>query len=306
MSDYDWHMEVEQFAKDTLSGSQAICLKASEIVAKAVDSIPKSMDSQQAGGYIRELAKGIENAKPAMAGLYTLAAGLIEALENVGGDGIRAAETARHYAVGYRGRLLTSNDKIASNTRHLLPQRACIATYSHSGTVNAVLRHAKQHGKIRRVLVSEGRPAFEGRLTAEEAVEANITVTFASDAALPGLLDQCDLVIVGGDALCPAGLVNKAGTLPLALAANRIGKPFVVCIGSEKLIPFDIPEHCLKEAPEALWETSKISIQVVNRIFEFTPLELIDHVVTEDIVTSGGEIPYLFAKMKINPYLANR
>lgn len=305
MSDYEWHIEVEQLAEDTLSGSQAICMKASEIVAKGVESIPKGMDGQSAGEYIRKLAKAIERTKPAMAGLYTLAAGIIEALENAGGDGIRAAAAVRNVAVGFKGRLLTSNDRIAANARDLLPERACIATYSHSGTVNAVLRNAKHYGKIRRVLVSEGRPAYEGRLTAEEVSEANITVTFVADAALPGLLDQCDLVIVGGDALCPSGLVNKAGTLPLALAANRIGKPVIVCIGSEKLIPFNIPEHYLRENPEALWETARISIQVLNRIFEFTPLELIDHIVTEEGVTSGAEIPYIFAKMKINPYLAN-
>lgn len=305
MGDYDWRKDVEQLASDTTSGSHALCLKATEIVAKAVDSIPGT-DGVESGGYIRDLAIAIERTKPAMAGLYTLAAGIIQALEDAEGDGMRAQAVMRRVAMEFRGRLLTSNDRIAFHTRNLIPERACIATLSHSGTVHAALTHAKGFGKIRRVLISEGRPAFEGQIAAVEFLEANITVTFVADAAMPGLLDQCDMVIVGGDALCPTGLVNKAGTFPLALAAERIGKPFVVCIGSEKIIPFNIPEHYLREDSETLWDVKKISMNVLNRIFEYTPLELIDHVITEDGVTSGAEIPYIFAKMKINPYLANR
>jgi translation initiation factor eIF-2B subunit delta len=110
-------------------------------------------------------------------------------------------------------------------------------------------------------------------------------------------------VLVGGDALCPSGLVNKIGTYPLAMAANRIGKPFVACLGSEKIIHFDIPDHFLREDAEALWDPPKISIQVINRIFEYTPLELVDHIVTEAGITSGEEIPYIFAKVEINPHL---
>jgi len=305
MGDYDWRKDIDQLTADTISGSHTLCLKAAEIVAKAVDSIPGT-SGEESGGYIRQLAIAIERAKPAMAGLYTLAAGIIQALEDAEGDGINAQAVLRQVAMEFRGRLLTSNDRIAFHTRSLIPERACIATLSHSGTVHAVLTHAKGFGKIRRVLISEGRPALEGQIAAGEFLEANITVTFVADAALPGLLGQCDMVIVGGDALCPSGLVNKAGTFPLALMAERIGKPFVACIGSEKIIPFNIPEHYLREDSEALWDAKKISMNVLNRIFEYTPIELIDHVVTEDGITSDAEIPYIFAKMKINPYLANR
>ncbi len=305
MEKFDIETEIDALAADTTSGSQAICLRASDIVIKAVDSLPGDMDSPERLKYIRRLMREVGHARPSMAGLYTLEAEILRALDHASDESINPSALVTKAAAGFRGKLLTSNDRIASHALNLLPDRAFIATTSRSGTVLAVLKAARGNGKLRRVLISESRPANEGMLSTAEFSEAGIPVVYTSDAALPGFIDQADAVVVGGDAFCPAGFVNKAGTYPLALSANRHGKPVIACIGTEKVVPFNIPEHYLREEPTVLWDTSRLSVQVINRVFEYTPLDLITHLVTEDGVTSGADIPEVFAKLEINPYLPN-
>ena len=303
MQDYDWREEVRLLGGDITSGSQAICLKAAEIIIKTVDTMVQNVSPENINDVIIELCSDIKRAKPAMAGLYKLTADVIRALQAAGANRDDIASRVRWAAQEYRGRVLSSNNLIAANSIALLPENACVATLSRSGTVEAVLRFAKDKGKVKRVLISEGRPACEGRITAEGLAEAGISVVFTADAALPGLMEQCDVALAGGDALCPSGLVNKVGTFALALAANRLGKPFVACLGSEKIIPFDILDHYLKEDPANLWDHAPLKARVINRIFEFTPMDLISHLVTEAGVVSGDKIPQIFASIEINPHM---
>ena len=303
MEDYDWREDVHSLRDDVTSGSQAMCLKAAEIIIKTLDNLPETLTGNDIVDRIMGLCREFKRAKPAMAGLYNLTAEVAQELETAVGLGKDAGEPARRVALGFRSRLLSSNSAIAANTLGLLPPNACVATISRSGVVEAVLKLAKEEGGIRRVLISEGRPAYEGRILSAGLDNADIPVVFVADGALPGILGQCDTVVVGGDALCPSGLVNKAGTYALGVAAQSLGRPFVACLGTEKMIPFDIPEHYLREDPSDLWADSPAGVQVVNRIFEFTPLELIDHIVTEEGVVSGENIPEIFASMKIHPHL---
>jgi translation initiation factor 2B subunit (eIF-2B alpha/beta/delta family) len=303
MEGFDWQGEVHSLAEDTTSGSQAICLKAAEIIIKAVDSIRESQSGDDIRALIKELSRELERAKPAMAGIYTLTAQVMQALETTMGGGQEVASPVRRAAQGFRSRLISSNNLIAGNVIAFLPDRACVVTISRSGTVEAVLKLARERGKLRRVLLSEGRPAYEGRIFATELAEDGIPVVVVADGALPGIVEDCDVIVVGGDALCPSGLVNKAGTFALALAARRVGRPLIACLGTEKIIPFDIPEHFLREDPANLWVDAPLKARVINRIFEFTPLDLIDHIVTEESVTSGEGIPDIFASLEIDPYL---
>jgi len=303
MQDYDWREEVNSLGNDITSGSQAVSLKAAEIIIKTIDSLLQDSSLENINSLVVELCSDIKRAKPAMAGLYALSAQVIRAMATAGGNSNDIAGRVRWAAWEYRSRLLSSNNLIAANALALLPENACVATLSRSVTVEAALKLGRDKGKVKRVLISESRPACEGRITAAGLADAGVSVVFTADAALPALVEQCDIAIVGGDALCPSGLVNKVGTFALALAANRLGKPFVACLGTEKIIPFDILEHYFKEDPSNLWDHAPLKARVINRIFEFTPLDLITHVVTETGLTSGEKIPQIFASIEINPHL---
>src|SRR5437667_215715 len=103
--------------------------------------------------------------------------------------------------------------------------QAWIATISHSGTVREALLHAQRSGLGPRTLVGESRPLLEGRTLATELAAADIPVWLVVDAALPLLLSQAHMVWIGADALTDRGVLNKVGSLALALAAREYSVP---------------------------------------------------------------------------------
>ncbi|MFB6121547.1 MAG: NUDIX domain-containing protein [Halobacteriaceae archaeon] len=156
-----------------------------------------------------------------------------------------------------------------------------VATLSRSGTVRTALERAVPDA----ALLPESRPGREGVAVAESLAEAGLDVTLTSDAALPGLLDGADAALVGADAVRPGGaVVNKVGTYPLALAADRAGIPlFAVCardkIGSGGGDAGTAPDIYDGEA----------ALTVENPLFERVPPDLVT-VVTEDGALDADDV----------------
>jgi ribose 1,5-bisphosphate isomerase len=104
-----------------------------------------------------------------------------------------------------------------------------VFTHCHSSTVTRLLSKAKSEGKKFRVICTETRPAFQGRITARELVNLGIETTFIVDSAARTFMDKVDIVVVGADAITSEGnVVNKIGTGGIALLAHEARKPFYV------------------------------------------------------------------------------
>ncbi len=58
-----------------------------------------------------------------------------------------------------------------------------VFTHCHSSTVTRLLAKAKADGKNFKVICTETRPAFQGRITAKELVDLGIETTFIVDSA---------------------------------------------------------------------------------------------------------------------------
>ena len=115
----------------------------------------------------------------------------------------------------------------------LLKDKRKAITHSYSSTVLNVLGSCKGI----EVICPESRPLYEGLRTAQELGERGIRVKIVVDSAASSLMGECDVVIVGADAITPDGVVNKIGTYGLALAARERKVPFYVLAGTEKLLP---------------------------------------------------------------------
>lgn len=94
------------------------------------------------------------------------------------------------------------------------------------------------------VLVDETRPLLQGlRLTAYELRCADVDHDVIADSAAPGLLlaGRVEAVLVGADRIARNGdVLNKVGTLSVALAAREAGVPFLVFAPLTTLDP-DLP-----------------------------------------------------------------
>ncbi|MES9851324.1 MAG: S-methyl-5-thioribose-1-phosphate isomerase [Candidatus Thiodiazotropha sp. L084R] len=161
------------------------------------------------------------------------------------------------------------------------------------GTALGVIRSAFEAGKLDTVYADETRPWLQGaRLTAWELIQDHIPVTLLVDGAAASLMAQggVDWVIVGSDRIVANGdVANKIGTYHLALAAKHHGVKVMVvaptstidmAIASGNEIPIEVREGdeimaCGKQRVAAQ------GASVWNPVFDITPAEMVDAIVTE-------------------------
>jgi methylthioribose-1-phosphate isomerase len=160
------------------------------------------------------------------------------------------------------------------------------------GTALGVIRAAYIEGMIERVYACETRPWLQGsRLTAWELVNEGIPVTVNADAAAAHLIKTKGItwVIVGADRIAANGdVANKIGTYQLAVAAMHHGVRFMVVAPSSTIdmnlaSGDDIPieERDGRELLEVGGHRLGAEVDVVNPVFDITPADLIDVIITE-------------------------
>ncbi len=161
------------------------------------------------------------------------------------------------------------------------------------GTALGVIRSAYACGKIVQVHAGETRPWLQGaRLTAWELLRDRIPVALLVDGAAAYLMQRggIDWVIVGADRIAANGdFANKIGTYGLALAARAHGVRFMVAAPTSTLDPEALDGHAIpieNRPPEEIvaFAGQRIAapgVDIWNPVFDVTPAELIDVLVTE-------------------------
>ncbi|WP_297845486.1 S-methyl-5-thioribose-1-phosphate isomerase [Pseudomonas sp.] len=160
------------------------------------------------------------------------------------------------------------------------------------GTALGVIRAAHLEGMIERVYADETRPWLQGsRLTAWELANEGIPVTVNADSAAAHLMKTKGItwVIVGADRITANGdVANKIGTYQLAVAAMHHGVRFMVVAPSSTIdmalasgddIPIEEREG--RELLELGGQRVGADVDAFNPVFDVTPADLIDAIVTE-------------------------
>ncbi|WP_109511995.1 S-methyl-5-thioribose-1-phosphate isomerase [Pseudomonas ovata] len=160
------------------------------------------------------------------------------------------------------------------------------------GTALGVIRAAYLEGMIERVYVDETRPWLQGsRLTAWELASDGVPVSLNVDGAAAHLMRTKGItwVIVGADRITANGdVASKIGTYQLAVAAMHHGVRFMVVAPSSS-IDMSMPsgddilleERQGRELLELGGQRLTTTVEVVNPVFDVTPADLIDAIVTE-------------------------
>lgn len=172
-----------------------------------------------------------------------------------------------------------------------------IMTHCHSSTVTGILIAAKKKGKKFKVINTETRPNFQGRITAKELVKAGIPVTQIVDSAARRFMNDVDLVIVGSDAVTAEGnLVNKIGTSLIALAAHEARTEFACACETFKFDPITFSgayEPIEKRDKSEVWKNPPKKLKIRNPAFDFTPPEYIDYIITEEGIITPYEAAHI-------------
>jgi len=170
------------------------------------------------------------------------------------------------------------------------------------GTALGVIRAAVRQGKRLEVYASETRPRLQGaRLTAFELKREGIPVTVITDNMVGYLMakNMVDKVIVGADrVLAKTGhVVNKIGTLSLAVNAHHFNVPFHVAAPISSIDLDKTPEEVvIEERDEAevhyvgRTRVTPRGVRVINPAFDITPPTLVTSVITERGVFAPTEL----------------
>ena len=176
--------------------------------------------------------------------------------------------------------------KVAEYGAELITDGDVVFTYSMSSTVWKIFRIAKSQGKSFEVIVTESRPANEGLWTVDEMLKLDVPISVSVDACIGELVPQSDIVFVGADAISSHGVsLCKVGSYPTALIAKAHGVPFFVAADTLKFDTTSLLGLSPKIDPihrhEVIGEKYPQQVKVVGRIFDQTPAELVNAVITE-------------------------
>ena len=162
-----------------------------------------------------------------------------------------------------------------------LPSAKAILTISKSGTLINVLKLWHKNRTNLKIIVTESRPANEGKLMAKELLKFDLNVEMISDAMAGIFVPKADAVIVGADAVLNNGnVINKAGSLALALLCKHYKKPFYVLAAKSKFV--NKKQYVIKEEkPDKVWKYIHPNLITTNIPFEEIKKSLITEIISE-------------------------
>jgi translation initiation factor 2B subunit (eIF-2B alpha/beta/delta family) len=171
-------------------------------------------------------------------------------------------------------------DKIYKNTFPYLANVRSVLTISNSRTIFEII---KRLGEIKtlKLIVCEARPKLEGRILAKKAASSNVKVEMITEAMAAGSIVKSDCVLIGADQILKDGsVVNKIGSLQLALLCKQFKKPFYVAAEKSK---FSRNNKFLQkeESTDEIWKNHPEEIAIKNFYFENIPGSVITRIFTD-------------------------
>jgi len=193
------------------------------------------------------------------------------------------------------------NQRIAEHGLQHLPHGCRVLTHCNTGslatgglgTALGIITTGWARQQITAVTATETRPWLQGsRLTAWELSQAGVPARLVVDSAAAALMKagEIDWVITGADRIAANGdVANKIGTYALAVLAKAHGVKMMVAAPSSTL-DLDLPSGAgmviEERADTEIWSAAGLreapaGITTWNPVFDVTPAELIDVIITE-------------------------
>jgi ribose 1,5-bisphosphate isomerase len=268
-----------QGAKDiALAGIKCIKIVATDSAATKTDDFVEELKK------VAEKASAARPTEPALRNCMGTILGKVDRYE------LRRIQNIKKYAAMACDRLSKDIEammaKMAAIGAGNISEGDTILTHCHSNHVIAILKEAKAQKKNFRVIVTETEPLRQGIMTAKELLEAKIPVTYCVDSAIGAVMKRVDKVLVGCDAILADGsIVNKIGTLPIAIVAAKFNTPVFVAGESIKFDGQTVsgrPEPLETRSPAEISQYSELKgAEVINPAFDIVPAELITALITE-------------------------
>lgn len=172
-----------------------------------------------------------------------------------------------------------ANDKIAKIGASKIKSGMNVFVHCHSHTLIRVLIEAKRQGKKFTVHSTETRPLYQGRTTATDIAKAGIPVVYYIDSAARIALKQCDIALLGADAITLNKVYNKIGSEMFAIIMKDYKIPLYICSDAWKFSPHE--EVVEERSPDEVWASPPKGVKIENPSFEKINPALIKEVISE-------------------------
>lgn len=294
---------LQRLRADRTSGATTLGESAIDLVEEFI-AAQQPQQPQEFSAALQRLVREVLMAQPSMAVMLNLAQCVLEACLDEASFP-RMKQRVQQELLEFRRALRQSMEALCRRSIEILPPRATVLTYSNSATVTAVLHHARAEGHLDRVLLSEARPAYDGRPLARSLAEIGVAVDYSTDMGLFAKLPEADVVVLGADAVFPMYFLNKIGTHALAELAQVRNVPCFVLCAANKFLPTAATGflRISKHSGDEVWPAAAPGVRVHNHYFEQVPLSFLNGVVSDQGVHSPENIRIMLDERPLPPAL---
>ena len=300
------HVAVMQAIRDMVTQSAGPYTAAGMGMALAAWECRGKTAAEQMA-YLHQAAGTIADARPTTRSRMALICdGCLNAAEAALAEGRADIDLAiREHVIRTNNRRYGKINQVAKYLVDLFPAHGTVMTQCFSETiVGMMLKEAKLAGKDIRLFCPETRPYFQGaRLTATVCRDMGFDVTVITDNMPAFVMERegVDLFTCAADAICLDGyVVNKVGTLQIAICANHFGIPAFVTGAPDIGHPTKDTVRIEMRDPEFTLQamgvrTAAEGVKGYYPAFDMTPPHLISGIVTDRGVFSPFDLHRYFA-----------
>ncbi len=274
-------MRIRGAGRIARAAAEALAIAAREFKGKNIDEFME---------YINMVADYVKSARPTAVSLPNAVSYILTRLQRAMPASLNEARdlvvrTAEHFIEYSREAVKVIGELGAKR----LEYGDVIMTHCHSTAAVSVIVTAHKLGKVNKVYVKETRPRLQGLITARVLSEAGLDVILIPDSSVRYFMKKVSKVIVGADTVAANGaVINKVGTSLVALAAKEARVRTYVAAETYKfsprtvigeLVPIEVRDPT--EIVSNEWLKNNPSVEVYNPVFDVTPPEYIDAIITE-------------------------
>jgi len=290
----DLNVYAKTISEDMEHGASHILKVAAGSLHTALLKNPKA-DPVEVRGAAKEYAIRMIHGQRQMACVLNFCNNLLLAIDGTKDDASLPKEL-RDYSLKVSNGSTDALSKIAVHSDEAI-SGSVFMTHSRSSTLFTFLTRIKGR-KDFIVFTTTSRPGSEGKLLSGELSVAGVRSVLIEDSEAMMHMAGVSALLVGADAIIPGGVVNKAGTHMLALAARELGIP-VYCLAERmKIWPFDEPilSNVRPEPHKA---------RIGETLFEVIPGSLFEMIVLETGPTTFSSISLDRKEFDIAPEIRN-
>lgn len=206
-----------------------------------------------------------------------------------------------------REKITVADQVIANKANDKIEDGDIIMTFAKSNIVQQTLVEAFRRGRKFRVIVVDSRPLQEGKNLARALADLGLEVQYSLTHGISHVIKNATKVLLGAHAMMSTGLYSRVGTALVAMSAKEANVPVIVLCESVKLterVVLDSFVHNEVAPAEELIIQGKTSsplsewedvpgLQLLNLMYDFTPAEFINMVVTEYGIIPPSSVPVL-------------